>query len=76
MALAKAVYRRTQVAEAERRREAIAAGHPLLNADGRLLRPLSASSINKTLKHLAAILELAVEYELPSRTQRRGSGGA
>jgi hypothetical protein len=31
------------------------------------LRPFSASSINKTLKHLAAILELAVEYDLLPR---------
>jgi integrase len=55
-------YRRAKFAESERRREAIAAGQPLRDGDGRVLRPLGASAINKTLRHLAAVLDQAEEY--------------
>jgi integrase len=65
-------YRRAAVAEAERRRHAIVAGKPLLDAGGRVLRPLSASSINKTLKHLAGILDQALEYDLIARNPAKG----
>jgi integrase len=65
-------YRRRQVAEAERRRAALLAEEPLRDAHGRLLRPLSASSINKTITTLAAILERAVEYELIARNPASG----
>lgn len=65
-------YRRRQVAQAERRRAALLAGDPLRDEHGRLLRPMSASSINKTITTLAAILEQAVEYELITRNPARG----
>jgi len=65
-------YRRRQVTEAERRRAALLAGEPLRDTHGRLLRPLSASSINKTITTLAAILERAVEYEIIPRNPARG----
>ncbi len=61
-------YKRAKVAEAERRRKATASGRPLRDAAGRKLRPLSADSINKTLKTLAAVLDQAIEYgRIPSR---------
>jgi integrase len=60
-------YTARRVAESQRRHAAIAAGHPLLDADGRALRPFAASTVNKTLEVLAAVLELAVEYgHIPS----------
>jgi integrase len=61
-------YRRVKVAEAERRRKAIADGRPLRDDAGRMLRPLGSDSINKTLKILAAVLDQAIEYgRIPSR---------
>ena len=66
-------YRRAKVKEAERRRAAVAEGKPLRDRDGRRLRPLSVTSINKTLTTLAAILEVAVEYELVAAQRRKGS---
>jgi integrase len=65
-------YRRAKVEEAQGRRAAIAAGKPLRDRDGRLLRPLSVTSINKTLTTLAAILEVAFEYELVPRNVAKG----
>jgi integrase len=68
-------YRRAKVAEAQRLREAIDAGQPVRDTAGRLVRPLSAASVNKTLQHLAAVLEQAVEDGLlasnPARGRRR-----
>jgi integrase len=77
---------REAVAEARRRADAIAAGKPLRDRrgavlrpnpprwpgkDGKpgpMLRPLSADSINKTLKILAALLDQAIEYgRIPTR---------
>jgi integrase len=69
-------YRHFKVAEAERRRKAIANGKPLTEryedkrgmAYTRVLRPLSAGTINKTLKVLAAILDQAIDYgRIPTR---------
>jgi integrase len=65
-------YRRSKVTEAERRRAAIAKGKSLRDDDGRLLRPLGTTSINKTLTTLAAILEVAFEYELVPRNVAKG----
>jgi integrase len=60
-------YTARKVAESQRRHAAIATGHPLLDADGRALRPFAASTVNKSLEVLAAVLELAVEYgHMPS----------
>ena len=59
-------YRRHKIGQAEHRRTAIARAqtrkHASETATESLPRPLSASSINKTLDVLQAILALAVEY--------------
>jgi integrase len=60
-------YRRYKVAQAEQRRTAIENGKPACDEHGRILKPLSASSINKTIDVLQAILAIAVEYgHIPS----------
>lgn len=60
-------YRRYKVQQAQQRQAAIDKNRPLLDKNGRTLKPLSASSINKTIETLHAILALAVEYgHLPS----------
>lgn len=71
-------YRRSKVAEGERRRRAIERGRPLRAGSGknaRILRPLAATTINKTIEILQAILALAVEYrhirENPAAGRRR-----
>jgi hypothetical protein len=60
----------------ERRRQAIAAGKPagkpIADRDGQLPRPLTASSINKTLTRLGLVLEDAVEYGHLERNPARG----
>ncbi|MEV4423062.1 site-specific integrase [Patulibacter sp. NPDC049589] len=55
-------YRRYKVQQAEQRRDAIDRKKPIRNNDDRILRPLSASSINKTIDVLQSILAIAVEY--------------
>ena len=55
-------YRRYKTIQAGQRRQAVDQGKPLLTDDGRVLRPLSAGSINKTIDVLQAVLALAVEY--------------
>lgn len=58
-------YRRAKVAESDRRRTAIEAGRPLRAGPARsapILRPLSPTSINKTIDVLQAVLALAREY--------------
>jgi integrase len=55
-------YRRHQTEQAELRRRAIERRKPLRDDRGGVLRPLSASSINKTIEVLQSILALAVEY--------------
>ena len=42
-------YRRAKVAESDARRKALDVGEPLRDAEGHVLRPLGASSVNKTL---------------------------
>lgn len=60
-------YRRYKVAQAEQRRTMIEKGKPACDEHGRVLKPLSASSINKTIDILQAILAIAVEYgHIPS----------
>ena len=51
-------YRRYKVQQAEQRRTA----KPTCDASGRVLKPLSANTINKTIDILQAVLALAVEY--------------
>lgn len=65
-------YRRAKVSEAERRRLALTDGKPERDDQGRVLRPLSASSINKTIEALGTVLELAVEYGRISRNPAKG----
>jgi len=65
-------YRQAQLQESETRRAAIAAGRPLRDPDGRVLRPFGASMINKTITRLGQILEDAVEYELIGRNPAKG----
>ncbi len=55
-------YRRSKVQQGEQRRVATESGKPVRAESGCPLKPLSASSINKTINVLHAILELAVEY--------------
>jgi integrase len=65
-------YRQSKVREGESRRAAIKAGKPLRDRDGQVLRPLGATSINKTISRLGQILEDAVEYDLIPRNPARG----
>jgi integrase len=73
-------YRQRKVAEARAIQAAAAAGKPLreeyTDAQGRVhrrrRRPLSATSINKTITRLAQILEVAVEYGLIERNPAKG----
>jgi integrase len=55
-------YRRHKVEQAELRRRAIERRKPLRDDHGRVLRPLSPNSINKTIEVLQSILAMAVEY--------------
>lgn len=60
-------YRRYKVQQAGQRRTAIETGKPACDEHGRVLKPLSAGSINKTIDVLQAILAIAVEYgHIPS----------
>lgn len=65
-------YRGYKVAQAAQRREAIENGEPLRDADARLLKPLSASSINKTIDVLQSILAVAVERHLLDKNPAAG----
>ena len=56
------VYRRHKVEQADLRRRAIERRKPVRDDDGRVLRPLSPNSINKTIEILQWILAIAVEY--------------
>ena len=68
-------YRTYKVREAETRRRAIERGRPIRDDRGRVLRPLSAVSINKTLETLQWVLSFAVEYrhlaDNPAEGRRR-----
>ncbi|HEX7298918.1 MAG TPA: site-specific integrase [Solirubrobacteraceae bacterium] len=55
-------YRRHKVEQADLRRRAIERRKPLRDDHGRVLRPLSPNSINKTIEVLQSILAMAVEY--------------
>jgi integrase len=55
-------YRRHQAQQSELRRRAIERRKPLRDQQGHVLRPLSPTSINKTIEVLQSILALAVEY--------------
>jgi integrase len=55
-------YRRFKVTQAEERRAALDRKQPKLSRQESPARPLSASTINKTIDVLQAVLSLAVEY--------------
>jgi len=55
-------YRLHKLEESEDRCQRLAKGRPRTDALGRPLRPLSASSINKTIEVLRWLLSFAVEY--------------
>jgi integrase len=73
-------YRQHKLAEANAVRAAVQTGKPLREkykgTEGRTherrRRPLSATSINKTITRLAQILEVAVEYGLIDRNPAKG----
>lgn len=56
-------YRHRKVQEADARRRAIERRKPLRDERGRVLRPLAASSINKTIDLLQWVLSVALEYK-------------
>lgn len=55
-------YKAKKQSEAARRVAALEAGKPERDENERVLRPLAPAQINKTLKRLSQILELAEEY--------------
>jgi hypothetical protein len=66
------LYREHKVRESVVRRCAIESGKPRRDARGRVLRPLSPSSINKTIDVLRWILSVAYEYGHISGNPARG----
>jgi integrase len=65
-------YRAHKVAESEARRLALEQGRPVRDRRNRALKPLSAYSINNTIRFLRWVLEIAFEYELVSRNAAAG----
>jgi integrase len=69
------VYRAQKVEEAEALRAALEHGRPRRGETGRIMRPLSSSSINKTIDVLQWVLSAAEEYGWietnPARGRRR-----
>jgi integrase len=65
-------YRRYKVEQADQRRKAIANGKPIYDDRERVLRPLSASSINKTIDVLGSYLAVAVDYGWLPRNPAEG----
>jgi integrase len=57
-------YRHYKVQESEARSRAIERRKPLRDERGRILRPLSPTSINKTIDTLQWVLSIALEYKL------------
>lgn len=57
-------YRTHKVKEAEARRRAIERRRPQRDERGMVLRPLAATSINKTIDTLQWVLSVALEYKL------------
>ena len=57
-------YRQHKVQESEARLRAIERRRPLRDERGQIVRPLAASSINKTIDVLQWVLSVALEYKL------------
>jgi integrase len=65
-------YRRFKVRQSEERRAALARGRPRLPRNESSARPLSPTTINKTIDVLQAVLALAVEYGYIDRNPASG----
>jgi integrase len=65
-------YRAHKVGESEGRRAALESGQPGRDRDGRPQRPLSARSINNTIRLLRWVLEIALEYDHVGRNPAAG----
>jgi integrase len=65
-------YRAQKVNESTRRRRALESRRPVRDEKGRVLRPLSAASINKSIDVLAWVLSTAEEYGRISSNPARG----
>jgi integrase len=65
-------FRRHMIELSDSRLRAIESGNPLRNKHGQVLRPLSASSINKAIDGLQWVLSMAVEYEHIDRNPATG----
>ncbi len=65
-------YRAHKVAESEARRRALEQGRPGRDRRNRALKPLSAYSINNTIRFLRWVLAIALEYELVTRNAAAG----
>lgn len=66
-------YREHKVRESDRHRRAIERGKPHRDSHGRVRRPLSPSSINKTIEVLRWVLSVAREYGHISGNPAQGS---
>lgn len=65
-------YRHHKVQESEARLRAIERRGPLRDERGQILRPLAASSINKTIDVLQWVLSVALEYKLVAENAAAG----
>lgn len=65
-------YRHHKVQESEARLRAIERSRPLRNERDQILRPLAASSINKTIDMLQWVLSVALEYKLVAENAAAG----
>lgn len=71
-------YRTEKVRESEARRRAIEAGRPEHDDGGRVMRPLTPHSINRTIDTLQWVLGAALDYGLieANRPRENGAGCA
>jgi integrase len=65
-------YRHHKVQESEARLRAIERRRPLRNERDQILRPLAATSINKTIDMLQWVLSVALEYKLVAENAAAG----
>jgi hypothetical protein len=65
-------FRDLKIKESEARARAIERGRPYRNDRGRVLRPLSPGSINKTINFLQWVLGIALEYKYVTENAAAG----